>query len=274
MELRRISGNTFCLDVGMALIGVYFLNQKDIVLIDTGTVKNEELFELLLNEGLNVRAVICTHLHVDHIANNERLMEIFQCPIYAADSELPDVAYCGITLCYSINTFQNNQTLKIDDAEFRTVHTPGHTEGHHMIITPDHVCCVGDVVVTKKRLETAKMPYYRDVAQSLLSMEVLREQKCNDYLFAHMGVVLPDDLSSTIDANIQKELELYDILRRTVTRPMKSEELEIELMKATGVRNPKLMQQRFMRTSAKARIIELLNVGELVLEGEWIHVAD
>ena len=67
-EWHQIKGNTGYFFSGQALIVTYRLDEKNIVLIDSGTDPDPELIPFLREHGVSVYAVLHTHLHVDHIA--------------------------------------------------------------------------------------------------------------------------------------------------------------------------------------------------------------
>ncbi len=242
----------------------------NVILIDSGTTPSQELLDVLEREALHVRAVICTHLHVDHIANNSALVSRYGTEIFATSPELEDAAFWGVQFSYPITEIPREGRLEINGVPFETIATPGHSAGHQLVVTPDGVCCLGDSIMTAKRIQTAKIPFMRDITESILSMEKLRQLHEPLYLAAHKGVIRLKELSETIDLNIQKELELYDVLRRIIREPMEIDDLEIEFMKAAGVSNPRTMNLRFMHVTARARILELVNAGEFQMQGTVI----
>ncbi len=269
MTFQRLIGNTYTISVGLAEVAVY-KSHGAAILIDSGTKPSPDLLDQLGKEGLRVRAVICTHLHVDHVANNPALVSRYGTEIFASSAELQDAAFWSSQFSYPITEIPREGLLEIDGMPFEIIATPGHSAGHQLVVTPDGVCCLGDSIMTVNRIRTAKIPFMRDITESILSMEKLRQLSYPLYLAAHKGVIPPEELSETIDLNIHKELELYDILRRIISGPIEIDALEIEFMKAAGVSNPATMNRRFMHVTARARILELVNAGEIQMKGTVI----
>ena len=88
MEWKALCGATGYIETEGALLATYHLSEKEIVLFDSGVEKSEELLALLDTLGVHVRAVLSTHLHVDHIANNEELVERHGAEVLAHEEEI------------------------------------------------------------------------------------------------------------------------------------------------------------------------------------------
>ncbi len=77
MELHKLKGNTYYID-GSTNIGLYVLNESlDCALIDTGFAKvGPRIFEILKENHFNLKYIINTHSHADHIGANKYLMNL------------------------------------------------------------------------------------------------------------------------------------------------------------------------------------------------------
>ena len=82
MELKHIVGRTWVAEGATALLPVYFLTDRDIVLIDTGYAKLDRagLTHLIDDNGLCLRGIICSHAHFDHTGNVRCLQQRCGCP--------------------------------------------------------------------------------------------------------------------------------------------------------------------------------------------------
>jgi len=161
-------------------MGTFALSERELVLIDSGERPDEEFTAFFKDNGLSVRAVLCTHLHPDHVANNFALYEKYGCEIFLPQERFlfkEERAYPYKTItAHSIN---------ICGAEIGVIRTPGHSPGHVAYVTPDGVCCVGDALISQPLLGFSKMPYLEDVEQAILSMEKLRTLPYEHYIIAH-----------------------------------------------------------------------------------------
>ena len=264
-------GRTGCLELPGAMLAVYRLSEDEIVLFDSGREASPELLEWLEEQHLRVNAVVCTHLHEDHIANNAALVKQHGAQIYASAKEIEDVATERFAdpLQYAVTPI-GADVLEIGGAQFRLLPTAGHTAGHLAFVTPDDVCCVGDAIMTHGPLEKSKIPYMDDVDGSIVSAELLRQSDYPLYVVAHAGVVSREELSDLVEENIQKELELYDLLRRQIPEPTELEVVTDRFIRAAGVQSQKMLETDYVRHTAKVRIFALVRAGEFALENGWI----
>lgn len=280
MQWELLQGNTGVIATRMALIPTYRLSDREIILIDSGAERDPEMLDWLDQQGIRVTAVVCTHLHPDHIANNRELMERHGAEIFATQAEIdgavvrfrtlrenqPGHIWIDLAPDYPVTPLEEG-TTEVADIRLGVLPTPGHTLGHVSIITPDNVCCLGDAMMSAGRIERAKLPYMDDADLAVESLEKLRETHCSLYIAAHKGLVRPEELEAVIDTNIQKEIDLYELLRRTIDRPMEQEEAVDAFMSAAGVTGKEMTVNTFMRHTARIRVKALVNAGEFRLEG-------
>ena len=220
MNLTQIKGNTWVIEANQ-LIPLYRLGNGRCVLLDSGLLSDREgLEEALCSAGLTPAGVLCSHAHVDHCANNGYLQEKYGTQIALT---YPEAGMCASLLtlkCYfltlSPGTVEQESSCMIHrpeviipaqdgpfsfcGAEFRIVHTPGHSSGHVCTITPDNVCYTADALLSSELLG-AKLPYNLSQGMALDSREKLRNLGCNFYIMAHRGVCPGGEIDGLIDAN-------------------------------------------------------------------------
>lgn len=277
-----ITGHTSCADVAHALVGIYELAPGRVVLIDSGGRPSKEFLDGLRSRGLTVRAIICTHLHIDHVANNRALIERDGAELFAYEDNVNYFNHtalstdwrfiggpptkCPITVIPSGSSF-----VEVDGARFGILPTPGHIPGHTAIITPDGVCHLGDAVMSGKDLSRAKMPYMLDVDEAVVSMEAVRETDYPFYLVSHCGIFTREEMPAMVDENIQKELDIYDLLRSIAVEPMEMEELVTRFMDAADIHTKFSIAQEATRSTCRARVYGLINAGEFILDGSVVR---
>ena len=105
-------------------------------------------------------------------------------------------------------------------AEFRIVHTPGHSSGHICAITPDNVCYTADALLSSE-LQNAKLPYNLSHLMAMESREKLRGLGCDAYIMAHRGVCAGAEIGALIDMNqalVQRRAEeILDLVDQPMT---------------------------------------------------------
>ncbi|MBA5850186.1 MBL fold metallo-hydrolase [Clostridium sp. cel8] len=223
MLINNIKGRTFYIDTKIADVPFYKVNEKEIILLDSGLAEGgREIINKFLSEtGFKVSGIICTHAHVDHVGNNAYLKEkykssiampsyeAFTCSsaiglkVYYGTLTLSDVErHFGHMICKTDIMINDSQdSVSMCGIEFKIIHTPGHSPAHICIITPDNVAYLGDCLISYDVMKGAKMPYAYMLKQDIESKIKLHSLNCSKYLLAHKGVY--DDIEKLIDDNIE-----------------------------------------------------------------------
>lgn len=270
MQLKSLRGKTGYIETYHALIPFYQLSQHELLLFDSGLETDGELLEMLDQKQLRVRAVLCTHLHEDHTGNNAALVERHGAKIFvhAAELSAPKVWQ---TPAYPVTVVEGVEPqLDLDGVTIRGLYTPGHSYGHLAYITPDDVCYFGDAMISRRILQHSKMPFMEDVDRSIVSMEAIRQTRYPLYIAAHKGTVTQEELPGLVEQNIQKELELYALLRQVILKPAPMDQVITDYIRAAGVLNEKVQEKVYVRYTAKARILALAKIGEFSIEDELV----
>lgn len=116
-----------------------------------------ELVGHIRKEGLNVKAVLLTHGHFDHIMGLDDFLKEFPVPVYAFSEEKPllesaelnsSLGMFGSSYTFSGAEYvSDGQILHIAGFEIRVIHTPGHTAGGCCYYIPaENVLISGDTL--------------------------------------------------------------------------------------------------------------------------------
>lgn len=222
-----VKNNTWCIDTGKTLMGVYRLNDKDIVMMDTGTSygsgETKKLMAVLEGADLNVKGIIATHAHIDHIGNNELLRKKYGCKVYMYGAEAHICSKIeNLRMQHSLVPFDSTieralecmkssvdvfidpeaRSLEICGAKFRIIHTPGHSMSHISMITQDNIGMLGDALMTENEIVKTKIPYASNFAVDFASKRKLLDLNCDRYIISHRGVRSGWELEREVEANI------------------------------------------------------------------------
>ena len=240
MEIKKIRGNTFTIDTGKIDIPFYQRNEKEIVLLDSGWAESErtELAELLAEKGLTVSGLLCSHARIDPAGNNVWLKEKYGCVIampeyealissslinlkaYIGNQSLKDVERIYRTMvCATDLPITTEQTaIELCGVPFQILHTPGHSPAHVCVITPDDVAYLGDCLLCRELMRSAKLPTVYVLSEDLKSKESLYGLRCAYYVLAHKGVY--DDITELIAENIVFYKEVAKRVLASIDAPM------------------------------------------------------
>jgi hydroxyacylglutathione hydrolase len=86
----------------------------------------EAIIRLVKEQALQVKYIINTHQHWDHIAGNDNLRSIFNAKIVAHK----------LAKCFKDIDVSDGEIIKIGNITVKVIHTPGHT--------PDSICLLVD----------------------------------------------------------------------------------------------------------------------------------
>lgn len=243
MEMLHVLGNTYAAVGSTALLPIYKLNERDIVLIDTGYAKLDRagLVNLLDGSGLVPKYVLCSHAHFDHTGNVRYLQERYGAKailslIEAGISVNPDsyrANYVALTYGKSRELFleecftadrvlrETDTSLELDGRTFGILPLPGHSAGHLGFVTPDGAAYVGDCLISQSEIDGAKLPTSMFIARDLESKAYLKTTDYPVYILAHKEVVRREALEGLIDRNIgfiqSKRAELLAVLEDGMT---------------------------------------------------------
>lgn len=228
------------ISTGFSLIPFYRISRHQIVMMDTGHPdERDELMWLLNHENYQVKAIVGSHAHIDHIGNNQAIKakygaiiampkkDAYYCrsienlKVYYSQYPINDLRKFNGAMVFStdIEISDNQINLPLFGVEFRIFHTPGHSLGHICIITPDNIAYLGDSILSKDVMSQSKMPYTFHLGNDLNSKRKLELLKCEKYILAHK--LLTDDIRGLIGNNIaffkSKSQKIYDLIEHPMT---------------------------------------------------------
>ncbi len=223
-EKIEIFKNVYQMIVGESEFkGVYppnvFLIQGDegSVLIDTAYGESEEIkyytetFEAL--NGSDMKGIILTHRHGDHIGGAKYLSRETRAPIWchidekdAIENELVDVSVD--------KTLNDEDTLDLGGVTLRFIHIPGHTMGSLGIIhTEAGILFSGDMILGTGT--TVISPHQGDMSSYIQSMRRLLTVNGLEFIAPGHGPVIKspyEKFQELIDHRIDREAQIISLL--------------------------------------------------------------
>ena len=133
---------------------------KDCAIVDPGCSDISEEIELeafISDNNLDVKYLINTHCHIDHILGCEFVKRKFNPIYYAPELDIPllqnaqkQASYVGMDFSITIlpdELITEDKVLYLGKLELSFLFTPGHTPGEFCIYIPDiNTCITGDVL--------------------------------------------------------------------------------------------------------------------------------
>ena len=161
---------------------------NDAILIDCSDSDNLYIEEIK-KEGVNLKYILLTHGHFDHILGCNAFSRTFGIDIYVGEQDLEQIKYApdmtmnlgGVRIpeITSVNkTVSDGDIFKLGKMELKAISTPGHTEGGMCYLSNDGKLFSGDTLFNQSVGRTDFMGG---------SFDKIRQSVC-DKLFK-----LPDD---------------------------------------------------------------------------------
>lgn len=240
MKIIEIKGNTYCIDTGRSFIPFYKINNKEIILLDSGWIKEREGIEHILeNNGYTVAGIINSHAHLDHIGNNAYFKEKYNCitampayeaaicksavnlKVYYSNMTMSEITtHLGHMVCETdLMILDDQEKIYMNGVPFEILHTPGHSPAHICISTPDDVAYIGDILIGNGLLTSAKLPYSFMLKEDLKSKEKLYDLKGSKYVVAHKNIYnhITTLVTDNIDFYKNKANSVYTTINGTMT---------------------------------------------------------
>lgn len=131
---------------------------KECFMVDPAVCDNK-IISYIEEEGLQLKAILITHGHYDHIMGVDGFLERFPVPVYAYEDEQRVLEDGSINLSskfgreylfHGAETVKDGQILKIAGFDVKVLHTPGHTCGScSYYIEAEEVLFSGDTLFCK-----------------------------------------------------------------------------------------------------------------------------
>jgi len=178
----------------------------DGLLIDTGCHETSQELAAFL-ENRNLKNVVNTHYHEDHIGGNHDIMSRYGVDIFAHPISIPKIAtryhlfpYQEFTFGYPFPTTVKPvpDHLKTDHFTFQINDTPGHCEGHICIVEMSKGWCfTGDLFTRESPKFIRSEENIGEIIRSMRKIVELPTEKL--ILFTSLGRIVEDGRKALTD---------------------------------------------------------------------------
>ena len=123
-------------------------DESECVIVDSGK-NNDDVVNFIKENHLQVKGILLTHGHFDHIQGLPALLKAFNAPLYIHEEDecmLRDPHLNGsdrfsrsdIAFDYKVITFTDGEELKLLKSQIKVIHTPFHTKGSSCFYLKDN----------------------------------------------------------------------------------------------------------------------------------------
>lgn len=149
------------LNLGLAATNAYIIGDTEIneaILIDP-VDDAKRLLAAAKNEGWNIRLILATHAHFDHVLASKELKELTGAPFYIHEDCVPWLEQLPTQgRLFGLSTFpeaakpdqlltSGPEEIDLGGIKLKTLYTPGHAPGHLSFYLPsEHIVFSGDTL--------------------------------------------------------------------------------------------------------------------------------
>lgn len=242
-ELTKVADNTFTIE-SPARIGLYSLNDKEVVLIDSGNDKDagRKLRKILDAKHWQLKAIYNTHSNADHIGGNCYLQNQTRCKVYSPPIEAeftrypalePSFLYDGYPFKELRHKFLMAQECEVDDLTsetlpegFEIIPLSGHFFNMVGYRTPDDVLFLADCLSSQETLEKYQISFIYDVKAYIETLEKVSAMDAKLYVPAHAPIMKSkEELQELCLYNKEKIFEIAQQIMSICVQPQPFEEI-------------------------------------------------
>lgn len=249
-ELKRAGEKTYYVDCP-AKIGICLTDNGEAYLIDSGNDKDagKKLLKLLEENCWQLKGIINTHSHADHIGGNGYLQRQTGCKIFARGVEKafvcapvlePSFLYGGYPckdLRHKFLLAQESEASELSDEAFpkelEVLSLKGHSFDMIGIRTADDVVFLADCVSSESTLQKYQISFLYDVQEYLHTLEVVEKMEAKLFVPAHAPAT--EDIGPLCRLNRQKVFEISEKIQELLKVPMCFEALLKRIFEEYGL---------------------------------------
>lgn len=134
---------------------IVYDNEKNAVIIDPAD-DAERILLKLDEKGLNLKKILLTHAHPDHVAALYDILKNKDVPVYLHEDDeqmlITNSKFFGPMLGMEIMDvtpdvlFKDGDHIKVGEMDFVVLHTPGHTKGSSSFLLNEKILFSGDTL--------------------------------------------------------------------------------------------------------------------------------
>ena len=227
MELIKLGEKTYYIK-NATNIGIYRINDTDVYLIDTGNDKDagKKILKIVEEQGWNVKGIINTHSHADHIGGNKIIQDRTNCRIFSHGAEIGFANHTIIetTLLYGgfplkeleENKFLTAKASKVEELKdnlpegLKIIELKGHYFDMIGIKTSDNVYFLGDALISEETIKKYHVFFLYDIEKYLETLEYLSSLEARFFVPSHTEA--KTDINDLINLNREKIEEICNVI--------------------------------------------------------------
>lgn len=281
-ELCQAAERSYYIDCP-AKIGLYRAAENEIYLIDSGSDKDtaKKVKRVLDENGWQLRGILNTHSHADHIGGNHYLQQQTGCKVFSTGVEAdfirhpilePAFLYGGYPCKELRHKFLLAQESEVsdfaDDAfpkEIEIIPLAGHSFGMAGFRTPDDVVYLADCLSSRETLDKYGIGFIYDVGAYLETLEAVQHMAAKLFIPSHAAPA--EDIRPLAQYNEQQVRQIAERIVDLCREPICFEDLLARLFQAYQLRI-NFQQYALVGSTVRSYLAWLKETGRVTVEFE------
>lgn len=249
-ELIQAGRQTYYIDCP-SKIGIYVCFGNDVYLIDSGNDKEtaKKVLKIVAAQNWNVRGILNTHSHADHIGGNRFIQEKVGCPVFSPGVEGAFTRYPFLEPAFLYGGYPckelRNKFLMANESvatplsspdfpgEVEIIPLPGHSFDMVGFRTPDRTVFLADSVNSPQILSKYGVPFIYDVARYLETLDSISALQADIFVPSHAEVSA--DIRDLVRINREQVFKIESMLLTICRTPKTTDEVIAEVFAAFGL---------------------------------------
>ena len=278
MELIKLGEKTYYIK-NNTNIGIYKIDDKNVILIDTGNDKDagKKILKIINEQNWCIKMIINTHSHADHIGGNNVIEARCNCDIYSGKIEtflinntiLEPIGLYGASPLSSLKNkflYAKESNAKVIDNNIDNIEIidlKGHSYDMIGVKTDDDVIFLGDALASENTINKYHIFYLYDVKEYLNTLQKLKTLKAKKYVLSHSEVT--ENISELIKVNENKINEIINNIYKILENKKTYEDVLKEIFDIYNL-NMNVNQYYLVGASIKAYLSCLYNDDKITYE--------
>ena len=276
-ELIQVTENCYYIDCP-SKIGIVKINENEVCLIDSGNDKDtgKKIRKILDANGWQLKMILNTHSHGDHIGGNKYLQEQTGCKIYAPTIECDFTNHTILEPSYLFGAYPPKElrtkffVAQESKTEYLTpdilpdgmeaISLPGHFFDMVGFKTKDDVIYLADCLSSKQTLDKYKIGVLYDVKSYLETLENVKNMKAKCFIPSHADAT--DNISELAQYNIDKVNEVINQILDFCKEPINFEFLMQKLFNNFNLQL-NIEQYALVGSTVKSYLVYLKEQGKI-----------
>ena len=226
-ELIKVVERTYYIDCP-AKIGIYKCSDNEVYIIDSGNDKDagKKILKILAANNWQLKGIINTHSHADHVGGNALIQQRTGCDIYGTPIEniITKYTFLESALLYSgytckplhnkfLMAMPSNPTYDITQncpEGLEYIKLPGHYMDMIGIRTSDDIIFLADSIFGENTINKYHFFFIYDVKGYLETLDMIENMKAKLFIPSHASQT--EDIKPLVKINRDKIYEIINVI--------------------------------------------------------------